>query len=56
MRIEGKRAFITVAGLGIGRATAELFARERAEVIATDVEAVALESLTGCTGAHGRAL
>jgi 2-keto-3-deoxy-L-fuconate dehydrogenase len=50
MRLEGKRAFITVAGQGIGRATAEVFARERAEFIATDVEAVALESLTGCTG------
>jgi 2-keto-3-deoxy-L-fuconate dehydrogenase len=49
MRIKGKRAFITAAGQGIGRATAELFAREGAEVIATDVNAAALETLTGCT-------
>jgi len=49
MRLHGKRAFITAAGQGIGRATAELFAREGAEVIATDVNAAALEGLTGCT-------
>jgi 2-keto-3-deoxy-L-fuconate dehydrogenase len=49
MRLRGKRAFITAAGQGIGRATAELFAREGAEVIATDVNAAALETLIGCT-------
>ena len=51
MRLHGKRAFITAAGQGIGRATAELFVREGAEVIATDVNAAALETLTGCTTA-----
>jgi 2-keto-3-deoxy-L-fuconate dehydrogenase len=49
MRLQGKRAFVTAAGQGIGRATAELFAREGAEVIATDLNAAALESVTGCT-------
>jgi len=49
MRLTGKRAFITAAGQGIGRATAELFAREGAEVIATDVNAAALGNVTGCT-------
>jgi 2-keto-3-deoxy-L-fuconate dehydrogenase len=52
MRLHGKRAFITAAGQGIGRATAELFAREGAEVIATDVNTAALETLTGCTTRH----
>jgi 2-keto-3-deoxy-L-fuconate dehydrogenase len=49
MRLQGKRAFVTAAGQGIGRATAELFAREGAEVIATDLNAGALETVTGCT-------
>jgi 2-keto-3-deoxy-L-fuconate dehydrogenase len=44
-RLEGKRAFLTAAGQGIGRATAELFAREGAEVIATDVDLAKLEGL-----------
>ncbi len=48
MRLTGKRAFITAAGQGIGRATAELFIREGAEVIASDVNLGALESLQGC--------
>ncbi len=44
-RLEGKRAFLTAAGQGIGRATAEAFAREGAEVIATDVDRAKLEGL-----------
>ncbi len=36
-RLKGKRAFLTAAGAGIGRATALAFAREGAEVIATDL-------------------
>jgi 2-keto-3-deoxy-L-fuconate dehydrogenase len=48
MRLTGKRAFITAAGQGIGRATAELFIREGAEVIATDINLAALETLQGC--------
>ncbi len=47
-RLAGKRAVITAAAQGIGRASAELFAREGAQVIATDVNAEALASLSGC--------
>jgi 2-keto-3-deoxy-L-fuconate dehydrogenase len=46
-RLAGKRALVTAAGAGIGRATAEAFAREGAEVIATDLDAGALAGLTG---------
>lgn len=37
-RLKGKRAFLTAAGAGIGRSTAIAFAREGAEVIATDLK------------------
>ena len=37
MRLRGKRAFITAAGQGIGRATALAFIAEGAEVTATDL-------------------
>ncbi len=37
-RLEGKRAFVTAAGQGIGRATALAFAREGARVVATDLD------------------
>lgn len=47
-RLAGKIALVTAAGQGIGRASAELFAREGAEVHAVDVSADALETLTGC--------
>jgi len=46
-RLEGKRAFLTAAGQGIGRATAEAFVREGAEVIATDVNPEVLAGLEG---------
>ncbi len=36
-RLQGKTAFITAAGQGIGRAIAEAFAAEGAKVIATDL-------------------
>lgn len=38
MRLQGKRALITAAGQGIGRATAEAFLREGATVFATDID------------------
>jgi len=44
-RLTGKTALVTAAGQGIGRATALAFVREGAHVIATDVNAAALESL-----------
>ena len=46
-RLAGKRALITAAARGIGRASAEAFAREGAHVIATDVDESALASLGG---------
>ncbi|MCU0890363.1 MAG: SDR family oxidoreductase [Sandarakinorhabdus sp.] len=44
-RLAGKQAFITAAGAGIGRATALAFAREGAQVMATDIDTPALASL-----------
>jgi 2-keto-3-deoxy-L-fuconate dehydrogenase len=44
-RLEGKKALITAAGAGIGRATALLFAAEGATVIATDVNEELLAGL-----------
>jgi 2-keto-3-deoxy-L-fuconate dehydrogenase len=43
--LDGKRAFLTAAGQGIGRATAEAFVLEGAEVIATDVDRAKLDGL-----------
>ena len=36
-RLTGETAFLTAAGAGIGRATAEAFAAEGGRVIATDL-------------------
>jgi 2-keto-3-deoxy-L-fuconate dehydrogenase len=47
-RLSGKTALITAAAQGIGRTTAELFAAEGAEVLATDVNVAALTDLAGC--------
>lgn len=44
-RLQGKTAFVTAAGQGIGRAVALAFAREGAKVIATDLNIALLESL-----------
>jgi len=46
-RLKGKRAVVTAAGQGIGRAFAEAFHREGAEVLATDINENALASLAG---------
>ncbi|HTK98695.1 MAG TPA: SDR family oxidoreductase [Pseudomonadales bacterium] len=45
-RLNGKRALVTAAGQGIGRATALAFAAEGARVIATDINAKTLGELT----------
>lgn len=45
-RLKGKRAFVTAAGAGIGRASAIAFAREGATVIATDIDDKQLVALT----------
>jgi 2-keto-3-deoxy-L-fuconate dehydrogenase len=44
-RLKGKRAFVTAAAAGIGRACAAAFAREGATVIATDIDEAGLASL-----------
>lgn len=46
-RLKGKTALITAAGNGIGKACAELFIKEGARVIATDIDAKALAQLHG---------
>ncbi|MEQ8899463.1 MAG: SDR family oxidoreductase [Roseovarius sp.] len=45
MRLKGKRAFVTAAGQGIGRASAAAMAREGAHVIATDLNGDLLAGL-----------
>jgi 2-keto-3-deoxy-L-fuconate dehydrogenase len=44
-RLQGKRAFVTAASAGIGRACALAFAREGARVVATDVDENAFPDL-----------
>jgi NAD(P)-dependent dehydrogenase (short-subunit alcohol dehydrogenase family) len=44
MRLEGKTAFITGAGSGLGRAAAERFATEGATIVAADVDTEGLEA------------
>ena len=48
-RLAGKRALVTAAAQGIGRASAEAFVREGAEVIATDLNHGLMAQLAGCT-------
>jgi 2-dehydro-3-deoxy-L-fuconate 4-dehydrogenase len=55
-RLAGKKALITAAGQGIGRASALAMAREGAQVIATDVNPRLLEGLAGTPGIATRAL
>lgn len=47
MRLAGKRAFVTAAGQGIGRASALALAAEGAEVTATDLNPDLLDGLPG---------
>lgn len=44
-RLEGKTAFLTAAGAGIGGATAVAFAREGARVVATDRDRTAIAEI-----------
>ncbi|WP_033921947.1 SDR family oxidoreductase [Sphingomonas sp. 37zxx] len=47
MRLKGKRALVTAAGQGIGRAVAEAFLREGAQVYAADINVAPLEGAEG---------
>ncbi len=55
-RLGGKLAFITAAAQGIGRATAQAFAREGARVVATDVNEEILSQISGIDGIETRRL
>lgn len=55
-RIDGKTAFISAAGQGMGRAAALAFAREGALVWATDIQAGGLKTLEGTAGIRTRVL
>lgn len=52
-RLEGKRAVITGAASGMGRATAELFAREGARVALLDMQEGPLAELADAIGEEG---
>jgi 2-keto-3-deoxy-L-fuconate dehydrogenase len=49
-RLAGKTALVTAAGQGIGRAVAETYAREGAQVIATDLNPKLLAEMAGMKG------
>ena len=49
-RLAGKTVLITAAAQGIGRASTELFAREGARVIATDISKTHLDELASIAG------
>jgi 2-keto-3-deoxy-L-fuconate dehydrogenase len=55
-RLAGKTAFITAAGQGIGRGAALAFAREGAQVWATDLNAKTLADLEGRDGIRTKVL
>jgi 2-keto-3-deoxy-L-fuconate dehydrogenase len=49
-RLAGKTAVVTAAASGIGRASAEAFARAGARVFALDIDARAVHAVPGCEG------
>jgi 2-dehydro-3-deoxy-L-fuconate 4-dehydrogenase len=51
-RLKGKKALVTAAGQGIGKATALAFAAEGAGVIATDIEEAKLADLPAAITRH----
>jgi len=55
-RLSGKKALVTAAAQGIGRATALALAEEGAEVLATDVNMEVLNEIAGAPGLSVRRL
>lgn len=55
-RLQGKTALVTAAGQGIGRATAEYFAAEGAQVIGCDINDATLATLAEVAGVETRHL
>ena len=55
MRLAGKAALITGGGAGIGRATAELFAREGARIVIAELDAASGEAARDALLAQGHA-
>ncbi|MEQ8813622.1 MAG: SDR family oxidoreductase [Thalassobaculum sp.] len=55
-RLQGKKALVTAAAQGIGRATVEAYAREGASVIATDINPARLAEMEGIPGITTRVL
>jgi NAD(P)-dependent dehydrogenase (short-subunit alcohol dehydrogenase family) len=55
-RLQGKIAFITGAGTGIGRATAILFAREGARVAIAEIDTTAGEETAHLAGNNAIAI
>jgi NAD(P)-dependent dehydrogenase (short-subunit alcohol dehydrogenase family) len=51
-RLDGRRIVITGAGSGIGRCTAQLFAREGARLALLDRDAAGMEETTRLAGGH----
>jgi 2-keto-3-deoxy-L-fuconate dehydrogenase len=49
-RLAGKTAVVSAGASGIGRASAEAFARAGARVLAVDIDARAVASVPGCEG------
>ena len=52
-RLEGKRALVTAAGQGIGKATALAMVSEGARVFATDINKDTLNELADEASEHG---
>ena len=55
-RVDGKKAFITGAASGLGRATAHMFAREGAQVVIADINEEGAQKVAQEIGAQAHAL